>query len=67
MKRFICLSVFTALAFVSIPASAAADCAKIIATGHPQYPVIAFKDGEAIAGAAPMLGRGHRQETERSG
>jgi polar amino acid transport system substrate-binding protein len=54
MKRFICLSVFTALAFVST-ASAAADCAKIIATGHPQYPVIAFKDGEAIAGAAPML------------
>ena len=54
MKRFLCLSVFTALAFAST-ASAAADCAKIIATGHPQYPVIAFKDGDAIAGAAPML------------
>ena len=54
MKRFICLSVFTALVFAST-ASAAADCAKITATGHPQYPVIAFKDGDAIVGAAPML------------
>ena len=54
MKRFLCLSMFTALAFAST-ASAAADCAKIVATGHPEYPIIAFKDGEAIAGAAPML------------
>ena len=34
---------------------AADECAKITATGHPQYPVIAYKDGENIAGAAPML------------
>ena len=54
MKRFLCLSVFAALAFAST-AAVAADCAKITATGHPQYPVIAFKDGDAIAGAAPML------------
>ena len=54
MKRFLRLSVFAALAFAST-AAAAQDCAKIVATGHPQYPVIAFKDGEAIAGAAPML------------
>jgi polar amino acid transport system substrate-binding protein len=54
MKRFLCLSVFVALAFASTD-SAAGDCAKITATGHPQYPVIAFKDGDAIAGAAPML------------
>ena len=54
MKRFLRLSVFVALAFAST-ASAAGDCAKITATGHPQYPVIAFKDGDAIAGAAPML------------
>ncbi|MGE3529473.1 MAG: substrate-binding periplasmic protein [Methyloceanibacter sp.] len=53
MKRFLRLSVFAALAFAST--ASAQDCAKITATGHPQYPVVAFKDGEAIAGAAPML------------
>src|SRR5262245_65665411 len=53
MKRFLCLSVFAALAFAST--AAAVDCAKITATGHPQYPVIALKDGDAIVGAAPML------------
>lgn len=37
------------------PAFAADDCSKIIATGHPAYPVIAFKDGDRIAGAAPTL------------
>lgn len=55
MKRFLCLSVSVALALTSTGAFAAQDCAKITATGHPEYPVIAFKDGEAIAGAAPML------------
>ena len=30
-------------------------CTKIVATGHPQYPAIAYKDGDNIAGAAPML------------
>lgn len=37
------------------PAFAADDCSKIVATGHPAYPVIAFKDGDRIAGAAPTL------------
>ena len=55
MKRFLCLSGFVALLLASTTAFAAQDCAKITATGHPQYPVIAFKDGDAIAGAAPML------------
>jgi polar amino acid transport system substrate-binding protein len=55
MKRFLCLSGFVALVLVSTTAVAAQDCAKITATGHPEYPVLAFKDGEAIVGAAPML------------
>jgi polar amino acid transport system substrate-binding protein len=55
MKRFLCLSGFIAFVLTSTTAFAAQDCAKITATGHPQYPVIAFKDGEAIVGAAPML------------
>lgn len=55
MKRSLCLSVFAALGLASTAAFAAGDCAKITATGHPQYPVIAFKEGDAIAGAAPML------------
>jgi polar amino acid transport system substrate-binding protein len=55
MKRFLCLSVFAALALTSTATFAADDCTKITATGHPQYPVIAFRQGDAIVGAAPML------------
>jgi polar amino acid transport system substrate-binding protein len=55
MKRFLCLSVFVALVLTNAAAFAADDCAKITATGHPQYPVIAFKDGDALVGAAPSL------------
>jgi polar amino acid transport system substrate-binding protein len=36
-------------------AFAADECTKITATGHPQYPVIAYKDGDNIVGAAPTL------------
>ena len=55
MKRFLRLSVFAALTLTSSAALAEDACTKITATGHPQYPVIAFKDGDNIAGAAPML------------
>ena len=55
MKRFLCLSVFVALTLTGYASFAADECAKITATGHPQYPVIAYKDGDNIVGAAPML------------
>jgi len=55
MKRCLCLSVFVALALTSTGTYASDDCAKIIATGHPQYPVIAFREGDALVGAAPTL------------
>jgi len=55
MKRFLCLSVFVALALTNAAAFAADDCTKIIATGHPQYPVIAFQQGNDLVGAAPSL------------
>ena len=55
MKRFLCLSVFVALVLTNTAAFAAADCAKITATGHPQYPAVAFQQGDALVGAAPML------------
>ena len=55
MKRFLGLSVFVALSLTSAAAFAADDCAKITATGHPEYPVIAYKEGDAIVGAAPTL------------
>jgi len=55
MKRFIYCTVFTALAFVSPGAFAADSCTKITATGHPEYPVIAFEEGDDIVGAAPDL------------
>ena len=55
MKRFLGLSMFAALALTSTAAFAADDCAKITATGHPQYPVIAYQQGDHLVGAAPML------------
>jgi polar amino acid transport system substrate-binding protein len=55
MKRFLCFSVFVALALTGNATFAADECAKIIATGHPQYPVIAYKDGDNIVGVAPSL------------
>ena len=55
MKRILCFSLFAALALTGNAAFAADACTKIVATGHPQYPAIAYKDGDNIAGAAPML------------
>ena len=55
MKRFLCLSVFVALTLTGNATFAADECAKITATGHPHYPVIAYKDGDNIVGTAPML------------
>ncbi len=55
MKRLLGFSVFVALALTGNATFAADECAKITATGHPQYPVIAYKDGDNIVGAAPSL------------
>ena len=55
MKRFLCLSVFVAMTLTGNATFAADECTKIAATGHPQYPAIAFKDGDNIVGAAPTL------------
>ena len=66
MKRFLGLSVFAALALTSTAAFAADDCAKITATGHPQYPVIAYQAGRPSGRRRAHAGRGHRQEAQRS-
>jgi polar amino acid transport system substrate-binding protein len=55
MKRILSLSLFAALALAGTAAFAEDTCTKITATGHPEYPAIAYKDGDTIAGAAPML------------
>ena len=55
MKRILSFSLFAALALACNAAFAADACTKIVATGHPQNPAIAYKDGDNIAGAAPML------------
>ncbi len=55
MNRILCLSVLAALTFSANAALAADTCTKIVSTGHPQYPAIAFKDGDKIVGAAPSL------------
>lgn len=55
MKRTLCLSVLVVLTLTCNSALAADTCAKIISTGHPQYPAMAFKEGDSIVGAAPSL------------
>jgi polar amino acid transport system substrate-binding protein len=55
MRSIFGLSLFAALTLTGHAAFAADHCAKITVTGHPQYPVIAFQDGDRMAGAAPML------------
>ena len=57
MKRFLGLTVFVALALAGNATFAADECTKITATGHPQYPAIAYKDGDNIVGAAPTWSR----------
>lgn len=55
MNRLFFLSACAALTMTCNVAVAADTCTKIIVTGHPQYPAIAFKQGDTIAGAAPAL------------
>ena len=55
MRSFFGLSVILALTLSGNAAFAADECVKITATGHPQYPVIAYKDGDRISGAAAIL------------
>jgi polar amino acid transport system substrate-binding protein len=55
MKRILGFSLFAAFALAGHAGFAADDCSKITLTGHPQYPVIAYKDGDTIAGVAPDL------------
>lgn len=55
MKRILCLSAFVALTFAGTATYAADECTKLTATGHPEYPVIAYKDGDKIVGAAATL------------
>jgi polar amino acid transport system substrate-binding protein len=55
MKRFLGLTVFAALTLTGNATFAADTCTKILATGHPQYPAIAYKEGDNIGGAAPTL------------
>src|SRR5215470_1848051 len=55
MKRCLCLSMFVALTLTANAAFAADECTKITATGHRYYPVIAYRDGDKIVGAAPTL------------
>ena len=57
MSKILSLSFAAAAAFALTghAAFAAEECAKIVATGHPEYPVVAFKHGDRIAGAAPTL------------
>ena len=54
MRRVLCLTLAAASLFGGT-AFAADTCEKITLTGHPQYPVIAWRDDDKIVGAAPAL------------
>ena len=55
MKKLAYFAISAALGLSCGNAFAVESCTKITATGHPAYPVIAFKDGDNIAGAAAEL------------
>lgn len=55
MKKDICLSILLAATSSAYTVHADEICKKIVATGHPEYPVMAFKEGSHIDGAAPLL------------
>ena len=55
MKKCLRLSMLVALTLTSNAAFAADECTKITATGHRYYPVIAYRDGDKIVGAAPTM------------
>ena len=55
MKKGTWLSVLLAATFSASAVHADEICKKIVATGHPDYPVMAFKQGSHIEGAAPLL------------
>lgn len=55
MKRGFGLSLLLAAMLFAHAARAEDSCTKIVATGHPDYPVMAYKEGSLISGAAPLL------------
>jgi polar amino acid transport system substrate-binding protein len=56
MKKLVGITLLIAIVLISCnPVSATESCTKIIATGHRQYPAIAFRQGDNIVGAAPTL------------
>ena len=55
MNKSLCLSALVLLTLSGGDALAADTCTEIVSTGHPQYPAIAYKEGDRIDGAAPSL------------
>jgi polar amino acid transport system substrate-binding protein len=55
MKRSVCLGLLIAITFLVCVARADETCTKVVATGHPDYPVMAFRGEDRIDGAAPLL------------
>ena len=55
MKKGICLVVLLAAMSSAYAVHADEACKKIVATGHPEYPAMAFKEEDRIDGAAPLL------------
>jgi polar amino acid transport system substrate-binding protein len=55
MNKGFGLSLLLPAMLFAYTAQAEERCTKIVATGHPDYPVMAYKEGSLISGAAPLL------------
>lgn len=55
MKNDVGLILLLSSVLFAFAARAEESCTKIVATGHPEYPPMAFKEGDRIHGAAPLL------------
>jgi polar amino acid transport system substrate-binding protein len=55
MKTSVGLVLLLSAVLFAYAARAEESCTKIVATGHPEYPPMAFKEGDRIDGAAALL------------
>lgn len=55
MNRGFCLALLLPAILFASAAQAEQRCTKIVATGHPDYPVMAYREGSLIVGAAPTM------------
>lgn len=55
MKRFLVAACLAMAVVFAAGLSLAGECKKLVITGHPEYPPVAWQEGSEIVGAAPEL------------